>query len=42
MEALTVLIVLMTVLVLLGAAATLGGSDSRDGYAGDPLRPNFN
>ena len=41
MEALTVLFVLVTVLILLGAAAAVGGVDSRDGFAADRLRPNF-
>jgi hypothetical protein len=41
MEALTVLFILVTVLILLGAAAAIGGVDSRDGFAADRLRPNF-
>lgn len=41
MEALTVLILLITVLVLLGAAAALGGTDSRDGFAGDRFPMGF-
>ena len=35
MEALTVLFILVIVLILLGAAAAIGGVDSRDGFAAD-------
>jgi hypothetical protein len=41
MEALTILFIIVTVLILLGTAAAIGGVDSRDGFAGDHLRPNF-
>jgi hypothetical protein len=41
MEALTVLFIIVTVLILLGTAAAIGGVDSRDGFASDHLRPNF-
>ncbi len=41
MDALTILFMLVTVLILLGTAAAIGGADSRDGFAGDHLRPNF-
>jgi len=41
MDALTILFMLVTVLILLGTAAAIGGVDSRDGFAGDHLRPNF-
>ena len=42
MEALTILFMIVTVLILLGTAAAVGGVDSRDGFAADHLRPNFN
>jgi hypothetical protein len=41
MEALTILFMIVTVLILLGTAAAIGGVDSRDGFAPDDLRPNF-
>ena len=41
MEALTLFFVLVTFLILLGAAASVGGVDSRDGFAADRLRPTF-
>ena len=41
MEALTILFIIVTVLILLGTAAAIGGVDSRDGFAADRLGPNF-
>jgi hypothetical protein len=41
MEALTVLILLITLLVLLGTAALLGGAESRDGFTGDRFSASF-
>lgn len=41
MEALTILFIIVTVLILLGTAAAIGGADSRDGFAADHFRPNF-
>ena len=41
MDALTILFIIVTVLILLGTAASVGGADSRDGFAADHGRPNF-